>query len=95
MIERRGRVDVIREDVTVSGTYLLAIEDDRTPPTARGTARFFDNAHLIHRALAVERVLLCIDGSAEIEVSITVFVPGESFIAFTCADVSVLLSPRS
>ena len=88
----RGRVDVVRSDVAVTGNYHLAIDETVTPPTARGTARMFDSPHQIHRALAVESVLLCFDGHAELEVEITVFVPGASFFAFVCHDASALIT---
>ena len=91
MIERHGRVDVIRGDVAVSGSFHLMIDETSTPPSARGTARIFDRPHEVHRALAVERVLLCLDGHVEIEVEVTVYVPGASFFAFICRDVSALL----
>jgi hypothetical protein len=91
VIERYGRVDVIREDLAVSGSYHVVIDETAQPPTARGTARMLDRPHLVHRALGVERVLLCFDGHAEVEVEVTVYVPGASFFAFLCRDATAVL----
>jgi hypothetical protein len=95
MIEKQGRVDVVRGDVAITGSYHLVIDETATPASARGTARIFDRPHQVHRALAVERILLCFDGHAEVEVEVTVYVPGASFFAFVCRDASPLLTASS
>ena len=86
---------MVRGGVAISGSFHLVIDETKTPPSARGTARIFDRPHQIHKALAVERVLLCFDGQVEVEVEVTVYVPGASFFAFVCRDASALLTSSS
>ena len=85
----------MRDDLSVTGTYHVVIDDTSWPPTARGTIRFHDRPHQVHRALAVEPVLICFDGRTELEIEVVVYAPGASLLSFTCRDAAALLDTLS
>jgi hypothetical protein len=95
--EKVGEVEVLLgESVVASGTYNLVIEphppggrkqESRRP--ARGTLRLREG-HSAHRAMAAPTVRIRLDRAVDITVEVHLYVPGASFVAFTCDDCDAL-----
>jgi hypothetical protein len=101
VIQRTGAAEIILSGESVAtGTYEVTLDQSvPTMGTARRTSakgvirlRFGDNAH---RAMTGRTVRVRFDGTVELPVDVTLYVPAAGFIAFTCSEASGLLAESS
>ena len=77
-----GAYSVIIEQLAQNGAY-------ETRARARGTLRL-QEGHTAHKAMAAPAVRVRLDKEIEVIVEVHLYVPGASFVAFTCSDEKAL-----